>query len=203
MTPAELYSALYAGLYGGGPMCNARSDIFAQVVKDYVEPGAEILEIGVGRGRLMRLLRDAGYKVCGTEIAESLFDHDLVGLDVMHASDADLHLFADGSYDAVVSNDVFEHFRGEAAVVAAIENAVRISRRWVIISVGTFASHYKVDDPTLNVELHNVIRPHEWWLELFGKFLTVKRKFMLAGSFLCVGEKGGEKGETERMRWQF
>ena len=209
MTPAELYSRIYAaeterGIgYGDGEISKARTDIFLQAVKDHVPPGSSTLEIGTGRGRLLRLMLDAGYAATGIEIATSLFEKDLVGLNVINLPAQELRIFADASFDCTLSNDCLEHLPTEDAVVQAVDDMVRISKKWIVISVGAFASSFKVTDKTLNVELHSVLHDWQWWDKFFGERMTIVRKFMLAGSFLAVGRKGSEENSKEPMRWQF
>jgi SAM-dependent methyltransferase len=209
MTPAELYSTLYkTQRYGDGPISQARSDLFFQVVREHVPRGASILEIGCGRGRLMRLLIEAGYHCQGTEIADVLFETDLADLPVTKMDCAQLHVFADASFDCVASNDVLEHLPNESAVVAAVDNMIRISRRWVIVSVGTKSSSFPIDDPEIKTQLHTVLREPDWWETIFRERIRIaKRVMLLVGSLLVVCAKGGEPeeetGVKRSMRWQF
>jgi ubiquinone/menaquinone biosynthesis C-methylase UbiE len=202
MNAADLYSKLYNQAYGDGPISRGRSDLFAQVVEEFVPVGSSILEVGTGRAYLMRKLIAAGYHCAGIEIATSLFEHDLADLNVLNLPAEELHVFADESFDAVISNDVLEHLADEATMTRAVTDMLRISKRWVIASVGVFASSFPYAEKELSVPLHTVLHDSPWWESFFGERVAIRRKVMVAGSFLVAGEKGGQGKET-KMAWRF
>lgn len=74
---------------------------------------SHILEIGCGKGRMLKALKDAGHTVCGIDIAEfpiAECRRCYPTIDVRLAS-GDAIPFPDASFDIVLSFDVFEHIR--------------------------------------------------------------------------------------------
>ncbi len=92
-----------------------------------VRPGAEILEIGSGTGNLLQRLISDGHRARGVEI-----NRDLVEESRRWHGDLPLQLvegvalpFADGSFDLVLSFDVFEHIPDSDAHLAEIRRVLR------------------------------------------------------------------------------
>lgn len=74
---------------------------------------SHILEIGCGKGRMLKALQDAGHTVCGIDIDEfpvAECRRCYPEIDVRQAS-GDAIPFPDASFDFVLSFDVFEHIR--------------------------------------------------------------------------------------------
>jgi SAM-dependent methyltransferase len=88
-------------------------------------PG-RVLEIGCGRGTLLRELRSRGWTVMGTELNEGAarFAREANGLDVRTAPITELGL-AQGSLDAVIFWHVLEHLEDPAT---ALDEATRLLR---------------------------------------------------------------------------
>ncbi len=71
-----------------------------------------ILEIGSGRGALVKSLQDLGHEVTGTEVNPEYMEYALeeYGVSLVSISTASTDLpFRSGSFDIVASFDVFEH----------------------------------------------------------------------------------------------
>jgi SAM-dependent methyltransferase len=70
-----------------------------------------LLEIGCGAGHFLKLAKDAGWKVCGTELSESFQKNatERFGLDVRRAVGLAGCAFREESFDVVYSAHVFEH----------------------------------------------------------------------------------------------
>lgn len=82
-------------------------------------PGARVLEIGCAYGYFLRSLLDAGYAAEGVECSAAAGEAARAGLTV-HERPFDGDGFAEGSFDAVVLLDVFEHLRDPLGALAAI-----------------------------------------------------------------------------------
>jgi len=190
----ELYSYIYGhatskGLYGAA---QRRDPLFFNFIKEkFTNKKARILDAGCGRGFLVRWLNSAGYEAEGTEIATILMEegHELYGMPVFEKP-YDQFVNLDGNdYDVVISNDVLEHLENEEAVTKALKQLTRISKKYILISTGGWRSAY-CPFPELGVSnLHNVIRPKEWWIERCAEYFTVIKHFDAAGSIFIFGEK--------------
>lgn len=85
--------------------------VFVQKVAALKTP-KRILEIGSGRGALVHALTEMGHKVTGTEVNPEYMAYakEEYGVDLVTISTETTDLpFADGSFDIVMSFDVFEH----------------------------------------------------------------------------------------------
>ena len=67
-----------------------------------------ILEVGVGSGKLMKTLRRIGYEIEGIDISPA--SAELTGVQVASATDIP---FADGSFDCVLGISIIEHLNKE------------------------------------------------------------------------------------------
>lgn len=103
-------------------------------------PGARVVEVGCGTGRLTRMLLDAGMCVTATEGAAAMLDEarDQLGgpSDTLSLAVADARAlpFGDDTFDAGVAGWVFGHFTGwmpetwEAEVDRAVGELERVVR---------------------------------------------------------------------------
>ena len=92
-----------------------------------ITPGKRILEIGTGRGTLLRTLRDRGLDAVGVElsperIAESLTRHG--ALPIQKISSVVLP-FPAATFDVVLSFDVFEHIPDSNAHLAEVRRVLK------------------------------------------------------------------------------
>ncbi len=97
-------------------------------------PPANILEIGCGKGAMLQHLRLAGYTVAGMDIDASALSHfrrRCPGVPVCLASGAAIP-FADGSFDAVLSFDVFEHIQDSDRHLAEVTRVLRRGGRYLL-----------------------------------------------------------------------
>jgi SAM-dependent methyltransferase len=91
---------------------------------DLLRPEDKILEVGCGIGNLTAELSRKGYDITGTDISREAIKYGIekyvdIKLIVQPAEDLD---FEDGSFDAVLSFDLFEH-------IAAIDKHISEVRR--------------------------------------------------------------------------
>jgi SAM-dependent methyltransferase len=106
--------------------------------------GASVLDLPCGTGRLTGILLDRGYRVTGADSSPNMVDrarslwagHPVVW-DVQNA----LHTsYADGEFDAVVSNRLFHHFIEESVRRRALAEFARIAKGPLVVSFFNLAS---------------------------------------------------------------
>jgi 2-polyprenyl-3-methyl-5-hydroxy-6-metoxy-1,4-benzoquinol methylase len=189
---AKLYDKLYStpnifgSLYGAN---NRRNGVFVDYIRRNIPIKSTILDAGCGRGFLIRWLNILGYKAEGTEIADCLFNPggELYGMPAKKLFYSQLNTIPDASYDVVISDDVIEHLPNETEVEQAVRDLVRISNKWVLISTGGMKAATSSIPGVGNI--HFVIRPKEWWVELARKYYKVNEVLDTAGSLFLLGEK--------------
>ena len=93
---------------------------FIQCILDHTDPGAKILETGIGFATTTELLRDLGYDICGFDIEKTavvnaserypLLDSRLYIGDILKPSSYPL------TYDVIIHQGVLEHFSDEEII---------------------------------------------------------------------------------------
>lgn len=99
-----------------------------------LKPGLRVLEIGSGKGRLLRHLIDHGYSATGVEVRPEFIAESrrLFGaLPVTRISGTALP-FAAGSFDAVLSFDVFEHIADSDAHLREVRRVLAPGGRYLL-----------------------------------------------------------------------
>ena len=110
-----------------------------------------LLDVGCGRGEVLRLAEELGLEAFGAEVVPSLID----GKQVVYGEAYDLP-FADDSIDHVTMFDVMEHLLPEDAE-RTVRELARVSRETVTLAISN------VSDVRNGVELHINRRPYEDW----------------------------------------
>lgn len=97
-----------------------------------------LLDIGCGDGLLLSLVAERGIAARGLDISEKGIEKSgAKGLDVA-VYDADSRIpFPDNTFDVVTLLDVLEHVYAPEVL---LKEAVRVSKRWVIVGVPNFSS---------------------------------------------------------------
>ena len=106
---------------------------------EMVEKGQKVLDIACGDGLLLSALAQKGVSASGIDISEEgVKKCREKGLDVSVVDIATENLpFADGTFDTVVMLDVLEHVYAPETL---LQEAVRVSKKYIIISVPNFNS---------------------------------------------------------------
>jgi SAM-dependent methyltransferase len=92
-----------------------------------ISPGARVLEIGAGTGRLLHALVQRGVSIEGVELRQDLIDDGLRcygPLPLKRVTGTSLP-YAEASFDAVISFDVFEHIPDSDAHLAEVWRVLR------------------------------------------------------------------------------
>ena len=96
--------------------------------------GADVLEIGTGTGGMLHALLQRDVRARGVEINPSLIAESrkwFSELPVTHVSGVELP-FADGTFDVVLSFDVFEHIRDSDAHLREVVRVLRPGGRYLV-----------------------------------------------------------------------
>jgi SAM-dependent methyltransferase len=99
-----------------------------------VSSGTRVLEIGTGTGRLLDALRGRGVAAEGVELRQDLIDEArrfFGPLPIQRVTGTTLP-FADGSFDVVISLDVFEHIPDSDGHLAEVRRALRSGGSYLI-----------------------------------------------------------------------
>ena len=193
----EAYSYIYShavpnhSLYGA---FDRRAQQFHKWIKENVPVGNSIIDVGCGRGFLLRWLIASGYKATGTEIADWLMEPggDLCGMPVTKMYHHELHTLPDENYDVAASSDVIEHLQTEEEAEDMLMQLVRISRGPVLVSSGGLRQAHNPFPQAVKFPvrgLHFIIHPKEWWLELYEKYCVIDKEYEAAGSYFMFGHK--------------
>ena len=97
-------------------------------------PAERVLEIGSGRGALLRQLLEEGHRVEGIEINQDRIDESrqLFGVLPITKVDGPLLPFEDASFDVVLSFDVFEHIPDSDAHLREVSRVLKPGGRYLL-----------------------------------------------------------------------
>lgn len=101
-----------------------RSLIWAAIHRSGARPGASVLDVPCGTGRVTRMLAIAGYAVTGVDVSEAMLAHATARMADLPATaapkllvaDAEALPFPDGGFDLVVSLRLFGHLPRSARI---------------------------------------------------------------------------------------
>lgn len=129
----------------------------AAAARDLAGLQGSLLDVGCGRGEVLRLAMDMGMSpVNGTEVVPSL-----LGPGVIYAEVHELP-FPNCSYDHVTCFDVLEHLVREDTELALLELA-RVARKTVTLTVADYPHVFQ------GVDLHVNRRPYHEWQQLLTR----------------------------------
>lgn len=117
-----------------------------------------LLDVGCGRGFVVCHLRNLGFEADGLEYGQAAFKHTVCG-----ARWADLTgvLPVDsGTYDLLSCLGVLTHI-GEKAVLHAILELARVSRRWLVTNILATEERLQAH--------HRTFHYADWWRARFGE----------------------------------
>jgi SAM-dependent methyltransferase len=110
----------------------ARNRILTYFVKKFAGPGAAVLDVGCGRGFVVKYLRDRGIDCSGVELAKAqpliyVRSHVRVGMDAW-----DLPIAERMRYDTILLLDVIEHVPDPAAFLKHLSGGFQNLSRFII-----------------------------------------------------------------------
>lgn len=133
----------------GYRMGNARMQA-AEADLRLLRPGS-LLDVGCGRGEVLRLAEGMGFTVKGVEVVPALIDGERVVEGLAYALP-----FPDNSFDHVTMYDVMEHLLPEDSERVCRE-LQRVSRETVTLTVSNISHIHR------GVEMHINRRPYADW----------------------------------------
>ena len=122
-------------------MTRTPTKIEHEVIMEWIEDGASVLDLGCGDGELLsRLIEEKHVRAQGIEISEQAIHRCVArGLSVFHEDiDSGLSAYGDKSFDYVVLNQTFQQVKKPDLV---LKEALRVGKR-VIVGFPNFL-HYK------------------------------------------------------------
>lgn len=89
--------------------------------------GRRILEVGCAAGHFLKLAKDRGHEVYGTEISQPFAEYatGVLGLDVRRVEKLRDAAFPGGFFDLVYANHVFEHLLDPVATLAEVARILK------------------------------------------------------------------------------
>ncbi|RAH98195.1 methionine biosynthesis protein MetW [Acuticoccus sediminis] len=154
------------------PAAEQRVDF--RIIRDLVEPGTRILDVGCGDGTLMALLRRSlEVRASGIELSQKgVNDAVAKGLSVIQGNaDVDLDGYPDKSFDYVILSQTLQATRNPRHV---LENMLRIGERG-IVSFPNFAYwKMRLQLLTLGRMPRTELLPEPWWRTNNIHFCTIR-----------------------------
>lgn len=106
----------------------------------WLPPGASVLDLPCGAGRMTLLLHEAGLRVTAADVSPAMVDlarerFQSLGLDLpVEVRDLEATGYPDGAFDAVFCFRLFHHFPTETIRARAAAEMKRIARSHVLVS---------------------------------------------------------------------
>lgn len=152
----------------------ARHRVDYDVIRELVEPGSRILDVGCGDGTLMAMLQEShGVRASGIELSQKgVNDAVALGLSVVQGdADTDLDAYPDNAFDYVILSQTLQATRDPKRV---LENLLRIGDRG-IVSFPNFG-YWRVRLQLLvNGQMPNTgLLPDHWWSTANIHFCTIR-----------------------------
>ena len=139
---AEMAS-VYRRKFIGSPKDLREKACIREALRD-VPPGARVLDLPCGTGRITTFLLGLGYRVVAADFSEHMLEQAREACGASHVpaeaevtfgrQDVLATTFADGEFDAVVCNRLFHHFTEGETRRRALKELARVSRGPIVAS---------------------------------------------------------------------
>jgi len=149
-----------------------RAEFFLEVLRDQgvsISRTTKVLDLGCGAGKLVQAARDSGYDFygCGLGLRDAHTDADaaLVAQGILREITLDpYHLpFEDCTFDAVISDQVFEHVMDYPTTLREVHRVMKPGGAFLHI----FPPRYMPIEPHVHVPLGTMLR-QRWWLKTWA-----------------------------------
>ena len=126
-----------------------------------------VIDIGSGRGQIIKLIKDhfPNSKITSVDLKKyHTYDvHQFISCDLSSYTDRNN---VNGVYDILICTDVFEHL-DKSFIKDVIEMCSKLSKNCLF----GIANH---SDIWNDVELHTIQEEHEWWDNIINLFFVIK-----------------------------
>ena len=149
-----------------------RAEFFLNVIRNQgvpIDGNTKILDLGCGAGKLVQAARASGYDFhgCGLGLRDAHTDADtnLVQQGILRNIDLDPYQlpFDDGTFDIVISDQVFEHVMDYPSTLREIRRVLKPGGAFLHI----FPPRYMPIEPHVHVPLGTMLR-QRWWLKTWA-----------------------------------
>jgi SAM-dependent methyltransferase len=149
-----------------------RAEFFLEVLRNQgvsIDARTKVLDLGCGAGKLVQAARDNGYDFygCGLGLRDAHTDAEptLVARGILRDIDLDpYHLpFDDCTFDAVISDQVFEHVMDYPTTLREVHRVMKPGGAFLHI----FPPRYMPIEPHVHVPLGTMLR-QRWWLKTWA-----------------------------------
>lgn len=156
------------------PRVQAARRVDYEVIRELVEPGSRILDVGCGDGALMAMLQEwHGVRASGIELSQKgVNDAVALGLSVVQGdADTDLDNYPDNAFDYVILSQTLQATRDPKRV---LENLLRIGER-SIVSFPNFGYWRLRLQLLVNGQMPKTgLLPEPWWATSNIHFCTIR-----------------------------
>ena len=134
-----------------------------------IDTSTKILDLGCGAGKLVQAARERGYDAygCGLGLRDAHNDADpgLIARGILREIDRDpYHLpFEDGTFDVVISDQVFEHVMDYPTTLRETHRVMKPGGAFLHV----FPPRYMPIEPHARVPLGTMLR-QRWWLQTWA-----------------------------------
>jgi 2-polyprenyl-3-methyl-5-hydroxy-6-metoxy-1,4-benzoquinol methylase len=124
-----------------------RGDYFVQLAREWIPPGAYVLDYGCGPGRLSRLLQQCGLRLFGVDTSAGMIEQARTqaakdGSIEFKVIERSADAMAPQAYDAVVCSSVIEYVPDANALLQQFRDSLR-GPRMLIISFANSRSYFR------------------------------------------------------------
>jgi ubiquinone/menaquinone biosynthesis C-methylase UbiE len=151
-----------------------------------------ILDVGCSRGEGVQWFVSQHKRAIGIDPAElAVKDAKSRGLECQVGSACNIP-FEEGVFDLVFSSDVIEHLESGEDVDKAINEMIRVSKKYIALQIAIHPTKHQWRDVVDIDNIHSFLRPRDWWYDYFLEMPGINVRFFgfMKHHVIIVLEKG-------------